>query len=366
VTYNSISNLHHKAEHDLCTAVLLVDASGVVRSADACAETLFRASPQEVLGHPLSELFPDSELQGALQAVTQGAPLVKRMVRLEAPPRQLFVTVSALSPGNTPGSTTAGGALYAVLFASADDYQAESESKAALQFRGTIEAVISGFAHEVRNPIAAVLSISEAALCSLPANTSAHGMLSRIPALVNRVDKLIKEALHYSKPRAPRRSPYPLRSLVAWSLDLAQVKRSRVEIDGSIEQQSGAVLVDAEQIEQVLVNLLCNAAQVTRTSIKIVASRVDESPRVMRSQGPAVVIDVIDDGGGVADENRSRIFEPFFTTKANGTGLGLAIARDLARLNGGDLMLYSTSERGSTFRLYLEASAGQALEATGT
>ena len=70
-------------------------------------------------------------------------------------------------------------------------------------------------------------------------------------------------------------------------------------------------------------------------------------------RAPAIAIDVLDLGHGVNETIQSNIFEPFFTTKSDGTGLGLALAREMARLNAGDVILSHSSQQGSTFRLYL-------------
>jgi len=179
-------------------------------------------------------------------------------------------------------------------------------------------------------------------------------MLGRIPLLVTRVDKLIKQSLSYSRPKLPQRLAEPVRSLVNWAVELSQVKQSPLELGVEVDDELGVVLVDAEQIEQVLANLLCNARDAARSRIRLSARRC----RGWRRRASTVVIEVSDDGPGVDAQHRGQIFEPFFTTKAHGTGLGLAIARDLARLNGGDLELLATSEQGSTFCLYLEEPAG--------
>jgi signal transduction histidine kinase len=100
---------------------------------------------------------------------------------------------------------------------------------------------------------------------------------------------------------------------------------------------------DAEQVKQVLLNLLINAAQASLPSstVQLVAS----------ASGNRVTIEVIDQGAGIAPEQRDRIFDPFFTTKENGTGLGLAIASMIVEQHGGVLSVRGNPGPGVTFCL---------------
>ncbi|TAK28785.1 MAG: hypothetical protein EPO40_12785 [Myxococcaceae bacterium] len=344
----AIQKYSTQLDPDLCVALLIVDQAGVIRHADPGVEVLLGRGAGQCEGRSLDEAIPSIELLMLMREVNLG--VVKRgtiAVALDSPVRRLLLCLTAVrGVGERP--------MVAIQVASEDNYREEREARAAVRLRTTIESVIAGFAHEVRNPIAAILSITEAVLAGMdPSPPPAASMLVRIPGLVNRVDKLIKESLRYSRPRCPKRSPQRLRALVEWSIELAQMEKGGVDFEVVVDEALDSVLVDAEQIEQVVVNLLCNARDAACTRVRLAASReVRPSARAAR-----VVLEVTDDGRGVPAELHERIFEPFFTTKAHGTGLGLAIARDLARLNGGDIQLYSTSERGSTFSLYLEEHA---------
>lgn len=320
--------------------LMLVDSSGVIHHADPEAEWLLGVDCEG--GKRLEDLLVDEGLVEALRAARLGES-GPHSVRLSL--RQGSV-VALISRVKSP----LGGDDWAsvILTQTAPD---EREARAESELRATIESAFSGFAHEVRNPIAAMLSITEAALALMPPGTPSASMLERIPALVTRVDKLIKESLVYGRPRPPERSPEPLRPLINWAVDLAQMHRSPVELEIDLDANLGAVLVDAEQVEQVLVNLLCNARDAARSHVWLSAWS-----DTRRGHQPSVTIEVSDDGPGVAVQHQGHIFEPFFTTKSHGTGLGLPIARELARLNGGELVLHATSEHGSVFRLYLEES----------
>jgi len=313
-------------------AMFLVDDSGVIHHAEPGVRGVLGVEPGACRGERLDTLLPRPDLVEALRQVVEGKA-ERRTLELHLGDQRLGVAVAQAGQGRV-----------SVLLVASE----EGTSLGAARVRSTIESVVSGFAHEVRNPIAAILSLTEAAIAQLGAGAPT-AMLERIPGLVTRVDKLIKQSLRYSRPRPPNRSPEPLPPLVDWAVDLARMKASSISLSVDVDEHLGDVLVDAEQIEQVLINLLCNARDAARSRVALTA-RLAGNP-----EGKAgVVIEVFDDGGGVEEGLRARIFEPFFTTKAHGTGLGLAIARDLARLNGGDLVLFSSSGAGSMFHVYLE------------
>ncbi|MFT3710902.1 MAG: ATP-binding protein [Archangium sp.] len=228
---------------------------------------------------------------------------------------------------------------------SVNEYLAESQSLARVQLRNTVESIIAGFAHEVRNPMAAILSLTEVAMQQ---HAGLDSVLVRIPGLVTRVESLLKHALAYSRPKPPKRSLHQVDFIVERATSLLRPRDTPVELSFDSADDLPPVVVDLLQAEQVLVNLLENALDAARTQVSVTA-REGHTPVA------SVCLEVTDDGPGVPPDVAPRIFDPFFTTKAHGTGLGLAIARDLARLNGGDLRLRMGGGK-TTFELYLPST----------
>jgi signal transduction histidine kinase len=103
--------------------------------------------------------------------------------------------------------------------------------------------------------------------------------------------------------------------------------------------------MDASKIKQVILNLLSNAIQASPKGEKIGART--------SVRGNAVVLEVVDSGSGIKEENRERIFQPFFTLKKGGTGLGLAIVKKILEVHGGKIIFYANQSRGVTFRVSL-------------
>ncbi|MFT3842738.1 MAG: HAMP domain-containing sensor histidine kinase [Myxococcaceae bacterium] len=306
-------------------------------TADPTAQAVLGVtSPAQLEGRRLVELVPPEapedvetfarETTGSYQGIT---PLGGR----------LLVKISPL-----PSQQAASGLVATIT--SVNEYLAESQALATVQLRKTIDSVIAGFAHEVRNPLAAILSLTEVAISEEPALESA---LVRIPGLVSRVESLIKHSLAYSRPKQPNRALHRPGFLVDRATSLLRPRDTAVKLELPEEDEVMPVLVDVLHAEQILVNLIENALDMARSSVAV---QVEEG----HGPVPSVWITVKDDGPGVPADVQARIFDPFFTTKAEGTGLGLAIARDLARLNGGDVQL-RPSEEGAVFALLLPSSA---------
>ena len=315
--------------------LLSLSADGHVTSGDAQAATLMAVDAAVLArGQRLVDLIRPAD---AVDVEAASGPVPYSYLGLASSSAPLLVHVSHAAPGQLVASVT-----------SINEYLAEAQALARVQLRNTVESIISGFAHEVRNPVAAILSLSEAALLAHPDDDSG---LARIPSLVSRVESLIRQALAYSRPKPPNRALHPTSFLIEHAINLLRPRDTPVRLDvPPAVVDVPPVMVDLLQSEQVLVNLVENALDAAKSLVKLTV-------RPGRTPVPSVCIEVSDDGPGVSPEVAERIFEPFFTTKAHGTGLGLAIARDLTRLNGGELRHVVDAPHGATFRVYLPSTA---------
>jgi signal transduction histidine kinase len=210
----------------------------------------------------------------------------------------------------------------------------------------TLGEVATGLAHEIRHPLASIggaLEIIE----SRSLEGSPEGEFSRLAmAEVRRLDGLVWEFLKYARPHDPELRAMPLHEVVAQVVMLLRVEAERARVALEVEQQSPIeVAIDPLQIEQVLLNVILNAIQATPPGKRVVV-------REHLDEGEAVV-DIVDEGSGIAAEHLPSVFSPFFTTKEKGTGLGLAIAHHIVIAHGGRLEIHQTSSRGTSFRICL-------------
>ncbi|HET8790031.1 MAG TPA: cache domain-containing protein [Modicisalibacter sp.] len=215
----------------------------------------------------------------------------------------------------------------------------------------------AGIAHEINNPAAVILGHIELIEQQLGSGGApVQEEIDTIIAQVERIRALIGNLLQYSRPGHPRPE---------WqSEDINDIVTSTQVLVRHVLDKRGQTLttrLDASQrvechrpqLQQVLVNLILNAAQAggEGQTIKVVTRDVEQNGE------NGVEIDVIDQGPGIPAEMRERIFDPFFTTRQAGSGLGLAISAGIVRRSGGEIGAQSTPGGGSTFRVWLPCHA---------
>ncbi len=315
----------------------------------------------------LWEVFPFDDQAGAPTEASELASAASRRVELSCvleSDRHVLLTLRGLPPGGgpTPGR---GEPAYVGALVCVDHVSQVFRSAAEIELRTTIGSIISGFAHEVRNPLAAIVSLTESVLYpETPAEISEA--LVRVPPLIERIESLIQEALTYGRPRRPRAQWHQLAHLMRRAFGM--LDQAGVHLEPAMLDEVPAnlpIYVDLDHCLSTVTNVLENAAQaagVKRVALRIRTEEVGRRISIY-CRVPQVLIDVVDAGPGIPADVGERIWQPFFTTKRGGTGLGLALARDLARMNGGDLMLVETSSGGTTFRIAVPMVAERATSA---
>lgn len=247
-----------------------------------------------------------------------------------------------------------------------EDLEAERRRFERLVAMGTM---VAGFAHEIRNPVAALLSIAEhlGEMLADAGLTLPH--IERMVQILQRIERLVRTSLQFGRPTAPRRARHRPWSIAA--LALAEVgQRTRVSGEAlrvDIEHDLPDVSCDDAQIAQALAVFIDNALDATGGSpsrVQLIAKpergvdddrgRATAAPEAARSW---VRFEVRDDGAGIPPEITDRVFDPFFTTKPSGTGLGLSIAQQIVHENGGRLELASARGGPTLFALVLPAES---------
>jgi len=217
--------------------------------------------------------------------------------------------------------------------------------------------MVAGFAHEVRNPVAALRSIAE----ELGEELTQAGLMlphaGRMLRVLERMERLVRSSLRFGRPAVPRRAVHRPWVLCSGALTALSPRLLGRELHVEIDADLPSVFVDEGQIVQALVVLLDNALDAEGSpegvSIKAYGPRAPDSERP-RSSIPVtsqmVRFEVTDNGPGISATDLPRIFDPFFTTKASGTGLGLSIAQQLVSENGGRIEV-SSARGGTTFTI---------------
>lgn len=212
----------------------------------------------------------------------------------------------------------------------------------------------AGVAHEIRNPLTAIKFRLFSVRQALPADLADNEDLGVIENEIHRLDDIVKGFLQFARPAEPRLSTLPARRLVLHVQDLLREELDRRSIRFEVHAPDDLALrADESQLQQVLINLVQNAADaIGRDGTITLGVRLGVAPLSGRSR-PAVILEVADTGPGIAPEAEERLFEPFFSTRQGGTGLGLAIAARIVELHGGTLQYTTAPGRGTTFSIVL-------------
>lgn len=227
-----------------------------------------------------------------------------------------------------------------------EDYIARihrSEQQAAIKRLAAIGEVAASVAHEVRNPLAGISGAVEILRDDLPPDSPRREVIREVLSAIRRLDERVRDLLSYSRsvgPAVERVNPGDLiRSTLALLSEEPLMRDVRVHV--SSPSEIGEHPMDRGQMQEVLVNLIRNAADAMR-------GRGELFIEAQRRDGGALALIVEDTGPGVPEDRVEEVFKPFVTTRPQGTGLGLAIARRTLDAHGGSLV-YERGGRGARF-----------------
>lgn len=245
--------------------------------------------------------------------------------------------------------------VYRGMIAPLRDRLTQSQAVIARQEKlASLGVLAAGVAHEIRNPLTAIKLRLFSLKQSLPSDANAIEDAVIIGNEINRLERIVKEVLQFARPSEPELVVIPAQRLMQEVHDLLnlQLQKNAVQLTVS-PSEPACVRVDTQQIKQVLINLIQNAADsIGREGV--VGLRVHaEAQHNRRAAGAKVVLEVTDNGNGIPPEVQQRLFDPFFTTKAGGAGLGLPIAARIVEKHGGEIRYHTQLNRGTTFAIVL-------------
>src|SRR6267143_1192196 len=217
----------------------------------------------------------------------------------------------------------------------------------------TAGELAAGMAHEIRNPLAAILNAT--ALLTDDTDLTPEERASTLAALrteARRLNRILSDFLQFARPQEARRAPGDIREVVQHVSSLIREDRSRaprVDIRVAVDPAVPRFAFDRDQVIQVLWNVALNA-------VESMQGRGRLSLEVNRQNGD-VALSVSDSGAGIAAENLPRVFEPFYTGKPKGSGLGLTIAERIVGAHGGRIEIDSELGRGTRVTLLFPLAA---------
>jgi len=239
----------------------------------------------------------------------------------------------------------------------------------------------AGVAHEVKNPLAIIRLGVDYLSKEFARESNEAAVLDKVQQAVIRADTVITDLLQFSRKKSLARHPTQINAVIDNAINLTrhEITLHNIEIVRSYDDSMPPILADPDQLAQVFVNLLSNAAHAIGQGgrIEVVArsrclSERDlerDATRTFRLGERVITAEIRDSGPGISPENEKRLFEPFFTTKpiGEGTGLGLAVSRNIVIMHEGSINLSNRPEGGaSAFLMFPAAIEGSANEAAHT
>lgn len=236
----------------------------------------------------------------------------------------------------------------------------------------SLGVVAGGVAHDYNNILMGILGSSELALEESSPDSPAHGEIVRIQELADRAVELTKRMLEFTGKAWLPAKEVDLNQLARQGETLAKAslpQGAKLALD--LERGLPMVKGDSIQLQQVLLSLISNGAEAlaetpsgrvdVRTKTVICDQAFLQSTYLYEDQAPGsyVLLEVSDNGSGIANGDQDRLFDPFFTTKFPGRGLGLAAVMGIVRAMKGAIQLKSQAGKGSSFRLYLPVAKGK-------
>jgi two-component system NtrC family sensor kinase len=221
----------------------------------------------------------------------------------------------------------------------------------------SIGRMAAGVAHEINNPLSAILIYSELLREGLKDKPEYLKDLQEIIDQTLRCKKIVSDLLEFSRRSAAKTSSFSMENLITKSLDLLIHKASfhNIRVIKEIQEGMPPMVGDMSQLQQVFTNLFMNAADAMEGKGKLtVRARFDD-------ERSSFIIHVADTGTGIPEDLRDKVFDIFFTTKSvgKGTGMGLSISQNIIKIHGGNLYFECPPEGGTVF--IIELPAGQTI-----
>jgi signal transduction histidine kinase/ActR/RegA family two-component response regulator len=238
-----------------------------------------------------------------------------------------------------------------------------------------IGTLAGGIAHDFNNIIAVVLGNVQLLLADAASDPRVHTSLEEIRKAGRRARDLVQQILSFSRRQVVELKPTSLLPVMAECEQMLRaILPARVELEVHCDPQTPAAIADANQVQQIVINLATNAMQAMQgrpghvhiglDAPLIDAQWVQEHPMADSWLDPGLTrvvrLTVRDDGHGMDLQTRSRIFEPFFTTKSTGegTGLGLSVVHGIVQTHKGAIDVQSSPGQGTDFTIYLPTADG--------
>jgi PAS domain S-box-containing protein len=354
----------HAVYENSAVGIALTDLNGRVLAANPACQRMFGYTEDEFRNLSLMEITPEHDRENTRSRIAQllGGTLQEYHLQKSYRRRDGSTVWANTSVSLIPGTDSMAPMLIGIVEditerKRAEEALAEAQAELARVTRVTaMGELAASIAHEVNQPLAAVVANGHACLRWLAAEPSnvheANAAVQRIIRDANRASGVISRIRGFLKRGAPHRSQVQVGDVIAEVIGLLQdeARAHGVSLRAKTAARLVPVVADRVQLQQVILNLVMNAIEAMIP--------ISERPRVLEVaannyRADAVLVAVRDSGVGLDPRHRDRIFDAFYTTKPEGMGMGLAISRSIVEAHGGRLWATPNDGPGETFQFTL-------------
>jgi two-component system sensor kinase FixL len=345
-------------------AVFTKTLNGIVSSWNAAAEVMFGYSAADITGHSMLVLVPEDLLEEErvnLAKIANGETIRHFETMRRKRDGTVFPVSLTLSPVRDAEGAVIGVSSTIRDITDRKNYETRLESMREDMIHVArvheLSQVSAGIAHELNQPLAAMLNYSNVARRLVEKGgdlTKLPDVAAKIGDQAERAALIIRRMRDFVEKRDPHRAVIDLNSVAddAIALGLIGSKTANIDVHVNRSDREPLALADRVQIQQVLVNLLRNAAEAMATTPERQLTLT-----IAAADGQAVNVSVADTGTGLSDEVAARLFSPFVTTKPDGMGIGLAISKQIIEAHGGTMTVRPNPGGGTVFEFSLPAAA---------
>jgi len=333
-------------------AICFIDPQGAVRRANRVFADLIRLPVTALPGRPWITLLPApwADPVGRLVAAPNGAPVEVRS-------GDRVLTITAIGTGE-PGAAV-------LLFEDQTEKRRLQDQLLQSEKMSAIGQLIAGVAHDLNNPLASVVGFADLLGEAEDVPERLEEPLAVIRQEAERASGIVRNLLSFARRQEGERQLQSIRPILESTIQLLknQLMAQHIELEFTAEPGLPEVEVHANQIKQVFVNIINNAAQAIRGA-DVSGGRIAVAAKCWLD---GVAVTIADNGPGMPESVAQHVFEPFFSTKSEGegTGLGLSICQGIVKEHGGSITVDAGTGTGATFTVELPGGAAARL-ATAT
>ncbi len=351
----------------LVDGVIVVDHEGHVTAYNIAAEKIFQRPLLEVLNYPLENLFSAPEMAAYEQCLSRQARQ-RHLVVIETEitrPDGTHLPID-MAANEVPLDSTR---LRIIVIRDISERKRMENQFRQSQKMEAVGRLAGGISHDFNNIMQAIVGYTHLLQSSMESTHPDFDLVRQIEKAAERATALTSQLLAFSRKQMMELRLISVNNVV---LDMDRLLRrligDNIQLELHLAEDLGVVRADPVQIGQVVLNLALNArdAMPNGGTLTVETNAVDLTEPLLGFDtefrpGRFITLSVIDTGIGISQDVQSHLFEPFFTTKefGKGTGLGLSIVFGIVKQSGGEITVTSTTQRGTTFRIYLPYFEGK-------